>query len=160
MEPTLLKANCIFEVKNQKENFQKLRKNFLVKLIVVTSTFDGVVVVYFIPCVVVAPSADAVIVVVSVDVVVVVPAVVWVGVSDVIGSCFLATEPKRFQTEPNHTEKISNRIEPDRKNFQPNRTEPNRIEPNKIQMSEKSQENQNIIRVCTFLLKRYFICTS
>jgi hypothetical protein len=29
MELTLLKANCIFEVKKQKENFQKSRKNFL-----------------------------------------------------------------------------------------------------------------------------------
>ena len=61
--------------------------------------------------------------------------------SDLIGSCFLATEPSR-------------------KDFKPNRIESNRTEPNKIQMSEKSQKNQNIIRVCTFLLKRYFICTS
>jgi len=58
-----------------------------------------------------------------------------------IGSCF-------FGTEPNPTEKFSNRIEPNRSSFSksPNRTEPNRTEkisnrtePNRAHVKNKSE---------------------
>ena len=45
----------------------------------------------------------------------------YVPTSDGIGSCFL-------RTEPNRTEKISNRTEPNRPNFSKFQTEPNRAE--------------------------------